>query len=286
MDTGLTLSNVSFRYNGQWGLEGVDFELAKGEIVGIIGPNGSGKSTLLKIVDGLLRAQAGEVLLRGRPLLAHTRAEIARHIAMVPQEATFRFPFSVFEVVLMGRFPHRGLLPFERSDDHAIARESMMLTGTLDLASRSIHELSGGEKQRVLIARALTQRANIILLDEPTSFLDIRHKVEIFELIASLARTQGLSVLIVSHDISLAAQYCRRMLLLNNGRIYRTGRPDEVITANTISHVYQCPVLVDNNPVTDTPRITVLSRRREDREALHGHRERAKNTRKERDCHD
>ncbi|MBW1674670.1 MAG: ABC transporter ATP-binding protein [Deltaproteobacteria bacterium] len=163
----------------------------------------------------------------------------------------------------MGRFSHLGLFPFEGKEDLEIANQSMRLTGTLNLATRSIHALSGGEKQRVLIARALTQRAQIILLDEPTSFLDIRHKVEIFELISYLTLTQGLSVIIISHDISLAAQYCHRMLLLNKGGVYKIGEPDEVITADNISTVYECPVLVDNNPISKTPRVTILSKRKE-----------------------
>lgn len=266
MDSGLILKSVYFRYNGQWCLEGIDFELHKGEMVGMIGPNGSGKTTLLKVMDGLVRIQRGEILLLNRPLSNYTRGDVARRIAMVPQESTFRFPFSVFEVVLMGRFPHLGPFPFEGEEDKEIARQSMRLTGTLDLAGRSINELSGGEKQRVLIARALTQKPQIILLDEPTSFLDIRHKVEIFELISSLTRTQGLSAIIVSHDISLAAQYCQRMLLLNKGTVHKIGEPAEVITADTISRVYQCPVLVDENPISKTPRITILSKRGEGEE--------------------
>jgi iron complex transport system ATP-binding protein len=264
VDSGLVLHNVSFRYGARWGLEGIDFELKRGELVGMIGPNGSGKSTLLRLMDGLLRAEGGEILLQDRPMSSCRRGDIARQIAMVPQESVFRFPFSVFEVVLMGRFAHMGLLPFEGREDLEIARQSMRLTETLDLATRSINELSGGEKQRVLIARALTQRAHIIMLDEPTSFLDIRHKVEIFELISSLARAQEISVIIVSHDISLAAQYCNRMILLHNGRVFKAGTPEEVVTADNISTAYQCPVLVDKNPITDTPRITVLSQRAEE----------------------
>jgi iron complex transport system ATP-binding protein len=267
MDAGLMLNAVSFSYDTQWCLEGIDFELKRGELVGMIGPNGSGKSTVLRIMDGLLKADKGVVLLLNRPISTLRRHEVARQIAMVPQETIFRFAFSVLEVVLMGRFAHRGLFPFEGKDDLEIARESMRLTGTLDLEGRSIHELSGGEKQRVLIARALTQKAQFILLDEPTSQLDIRHKVEIFELVSSLTRTQGFGVMVVSHDISIAAQYCQRMLLLNEGRIYRIGTPDEVVTTDTISEVYQCPVLVDKNPITQTPRVTVLSRRAENNAA-------------------
>jgi len=262
MDPELTLKDVYFRYDRQWCLTGIDFDLKKGEIVGIIGPNGSGKSTLLKIIDGLLKPQNGEVLLFNKSLFRYRRADIARYIAMVPQEETFRFSFLVSEVVLMGRFAHLGLFPFERKEDLEIANQSMRLTGTLHLAKRSIHELSGGEKQRVLIARALTQSAQIILLDEPTSFLDIRHKVEIFELISDLTLIKGLSVIIISHDISLAAQYCHRMLLLNKGIIYKIGEPADVITADNISRVYQCPVFVDNNPISQTPRVTILSKRK------------------------
>ena len=260
MESELILRNVYFRYDSRWCLEGINFELQKGEIVGIIGPNGSGKSTLLKIIDGLLKIQKGEILLCNKPLSKYKRGDIARHIAMVPQEETFRFSFLVSEVVLMGRFAHGGPFPFERKEDLEIASQSMKHTGTLNLAARSIHELSGGEKQRVLIARALSQRARIILLDEPTSFLDIRHKVEIFELISYLTLTQGISVIIISHDISLAAQYCHRMLLLNNGGVYKIGEPSEVVTSDTISTVYQCPVLVDSNPVSKTPRVTILSK--------------------------
>jgi iron complex transport system ATP-binding protein len=262
MDPELTLKDVYFRYDRQWCLAGIDFDLKKGEIVGMIGPNGSGKSTLLKIIDGLLKPQNGEVLLFNKSLFRYRRADIARYIAMVPQEETFRFSFLVSEVVLMGRFAHLGLFPFERKEDLEIANQSMRLTGTLHLAKRSIHELSGGEKQRVLIARALTQSAQIILLDEPTSFLDIRHKVEIFELISDLTLIKGLSVIIISHDISLAAQYCHRMLLLNKGIIYKIGEPADVITADNISRVYQCPVFVDNNPISQTPRVTILSKRK------------------------
>jgi iron complex transport system ATP-binding protein len=261
VDAGLSLKELSFSYGNHWTLDGISFGLNQGELMGMIGPNGSGKSTLLRIMDGLIRTDKGEVLLLNRPISRCRRHEVARLIAMVPQETTFRFAFSVLDVVLMGRFAHRGLFPFEGKEDLEIARESMLLTGTLDLERRSIQELSGGEKQRVLIARALTQKAQFVLLDEPTSQLDIRHKVEIFELISSLTRSQGLGVMVVSHDISLAAQYCHRMLLLNEGRIHGIGSPHEVVTTDTISEVYRCPVLVDENPLTQTPRVTVLSKR-------------------------
>jgi len=161
MDSELILKGVSFKYDKQWCLRGIDLELRKGEVFGLIGPNGSGKSTLLKIIDGLLTASTGEIVLRKKPLSSYKRGELARLVAMVPQESTFRFPFSVFEVVLMGRFPHLGLFPFEGKEDVEIAREAMQLTGTSGLADRSINELSSGEKQRVLIARALADPGRV-----------------------------------------------------------------------------------------------------------------------------
>ncbi len=258
----MTLKDVCFSYERAWQLRDINLKLARGEILGLIGPNGSGKSTLLNIMDGLLDIEKGEILLGDKPLGDFSRRDIARKISMVPQESTFKFPFSAFEVVLMGRFPYLGFLPFEGKADLEIVRQSMDLTGVLGLENRSINELSGGEKQRVLIARALTQMAQIILLDEPTSFLDIRHKVEIFEIISSLTSSRNLSVVIASHDINLAAQYCHRMVLLDEGRVYKAGPPREVITEDNMSNVYRCPVLVDENPVTGTPRITILSKRR------------------------
>jgi len=257
MDAILTLWGVSFRYGDAWAVRGIDLEIHPGEIVGILGPNGSGKSTLLKIMDGILVPQKGEVLIRGRPIKELDRSELAREVAMVAQENHFRFSFSALEVVLMGRFPHLGRLQFEGPQDLSIAMASLEETHSLALAGRSIHALSGGEKQRILIARALTQEPKIILLDEPTSFLDLRFKREIFRLISALSLDKGLSVALVSHDIDLAAQYCQRVILLKNGSIYGVGEPAGVITASNIEAVYECPVIVDKNPATGSPRVSL-----------------------------
>jgi iron complex transport system ATP-binding protein len=258
MEPVLTLKNVSFNYGGAWALRGIDFQAHGGEIAGILGPNGSGKTTLLKIMDGILIPQQGEVLVRGKSLLSLRRAEIAKEIAMVSQETHFRFEFSVLEVVLMGRFPHLGRLQFEGDRDMKVALSALEATHTRELAGRSIHRISGGEKQRVLIARALAQEPKVILLDEPTSFLDLKYKREIFQLISSLSVDKGLAVIMVTHDVDLTAQYCHRLVLLKSGEIFRAGDPASVITSANIQAVYECPVVVDSNPVTGKPRVNLI----------------------------
>jgi iron complex transport system ATP-binding protein len=225
----LTLKKVGFKYETLWALKGIDLHLGAGEILGILGPNGSGKSTLLKIADGILVPQEGEVLIGNRDINSLGRSSLAREVAMVAQENYFRFSFSTLEVVLMGRFPHLTRLQFEGEKDMKVVLSSLSATHALELAERSIHELSGGERQRVLIARALAQEPKIMLLDEPTSFLDLKFKREIFQLIASLSLEKGLSVVVVSHDIDVAAQYCHRVMLLKDGSVYEMGEPDQVI---------------------------------------------------------
>ncbi|MFC1884216.1 ABC transporter ATP-binding protein [Thermodesulfobacteriota bacterium] len=253
----VNLKGISYRYGDQWALEGVNIEVSQGELMCILGPNGSGKSTLLKLVDGILRAQEGEVVIKGRPLKNYSRAALAREAAMVAQESHFRFFFSAIEIVLMGRFPHLGRFQFEGEKDMSIAVEALETTDCLHLAERSIHELSGGEKQRVLIARALAQEPSIILLDEPTSFLDLKYKKEIFQLLSSLAHEKGLCIITVSHDIDLASQYCDSMILLKQGRIHSRGTPEEVIVTSNIEAVYGCPVVIDKNPATGSPRVNL-----------------------------
>ena len=253
----LKLSNIGFGYENKQVLKDIDLEVNAGEILGILGPNGSGKSTLLRVMDGVLTPQNGERLINGKPYASFKKSHLAREVAMVAQENHFRFSFSCMEVVLMGRFPHLTRLQFEDHHDLKIAEDSLAATHALDFAERSIHDLSGGEKQRVLIARALAQEPRVILLDEPTSFLDLKFKREVFKLISSLSKEKGLGVAIVSHDIDLVAQYCSKIILLKNGNIYRTGDPDSVITTENIENVYECPVLVDKNPLSGRPRVSV-----------------------------
>ena len=211
----------------------------------------------LKVLDGVLPPQEGEVLIRDKALSRLRRPGVAREIAMVAQENHFRFAFSALEVVLMGRFPRLKRFQFEGERDLEVALKALKATGTTHLADRSIHELSGGEKQRVLIARALAQEPRVVLLDEPTSFLDLRYKGEIFQLISSLSRDEGLAVVLVSHDIDLAAHFCHRLVMLKQGSVFEIGDPDHVITADNIEAVYECPVVVDKNPVTGRPRVNL-----------------------------
>jgi iron complex transport system ATP-binding protein len=258
MEPILSLKDVGFRYEEIWAVRGINLQVHAGEILGILGPNGSGKSTLLRIMDGILIPQEGEILIKGKHISGFRRSSLAKEVAMVAQENHFRFSFSVLEVVLMGRFPHLKRLQFEGEKDLDVALHSLSATHALELAERSIHELSGGEKQRVLIARALAQEPKTVLLDEPTSFLDLKYKREIFQLISSLSKKQGLSVVVVSHDIDLAAQYCHRLIMLKNGSIYEMGEPHKVITESNIQAVYDCPVLVDKNPATGRPRVSLV----------------------------
>ena len=256
-DSILSLDAVSLAYGDISVLDRISIEINSGEILGILGPNGSGKSSLLRLMCGLLRPDRGRVLLERRPLPQLSPQEIARRIGMVAQESYFQFAFSVFEVVLMGRFPHLGRLQFEGAEDERVARQALAATQCLELADRSINELSGGERQRVLIARALAQEPKLLLFDEPTSFLDLRFKRDIFQLILRLSREQNMAVVVVSHDLDLAAQYCSRVAMLKNGSIYRHGPPEQVIDAACVASVFDCPVTVDRHPATGKPRVQI-----------------------------
>jgi iron complex transport system ATP-binding protein len=254
----IDVKEISFRYAAQWVIEDLSFHVEGGEFWGIIGPNGSGKTTLLKILYGLISPQRGRVIIDGAELRYMKRSDIAKKIGVVPQETQISFPFTSFEVVLMGRSPYLGRLQFEGRDDFEMAERAMRLTDTLHFSKRPVNELSGGERQRIFIARALAQEPEIILLDEPTSNLDISHQVEFYDLISRLNREKELTILTVSHDINLASEYCRKIILLDGGRIFKMGSPREVVAEESIRQVYGSRVLVDENPVTKSPRVTLL----------------------------
>ena len=254
----LRADKVGFQYGEQWVLRDVTFEVREGEVLGIIGPNGAGKTTLLKILDGILTPREGHVWLRDRDISQTGREAVAKEIGVVPQDYSMYFPFSVEEIVLMGRTPHLGLLRFEGQKDFAIARRAMEMTDTTGFSRRGMGELSGGERQRVLIARAITQEPQILLLDEPTTYLDIKHQVALFQLMKMLHEKKNLTVIVVTQDINLAAQYCDRVLLLKNGRFFSMGPPGEVITSENIQKVYETDVLVDPHPHTGLPRVTLI----------------------------
>jgi iron complex transport system ATP-binding protein len=254
----IEVDSIFFRHHQDWVLQDVSFQMRKGEFVGVIGPNGSGKTTLLKILYRLLSPQQGEVLFDRLSLKKMSRREIAKKIAVVAQETYPAFPFRAIELVLMGRSPYLGHLMFESPKDLEIAKKAMEWTEILPIAERPIDELSGGERKRVFIARALAQEPEVILLDEPTSNLDIHHQVEFLDLVLSLNREKGLTILMASHDLNLASEYCDRLLLLQHGKIYKMGSPEEVMTRENIEKVYGCEVWVDRNPVSGMPRVSLL----------------------------
>jgi iron complex transport system ATP-binding protein len=265
----LQAKSVSFGYGAEFVVGDVSFAVEPGEMLGIIGPNGSGKSTLMRLLSGVLAPRRGEVRLFDRPMPEHSRRDVARAIAVVPQESSIEFPYSVTEVVLMGRSPHFGGFAFEGDRDVEIAHAAMRRTRVEHLARRSIHELSGGERQRVILARALAQEAPIMLLDEPAAFLDIRHEVEIYDLLHDLQQ-EGKSIVTVLHDLNLAALYCDRVGLLRNGRLLQLGSPDEVITYAAITDVYETEVYVDRNDITGAVNVLPLSRKYRDALAAGG----------------
>ena len=260
IEPALELDKIGFRYAAEWVLRDISLTIQHGEFLGIIGPNGSGKTTLLKIMTGLLKAGEGQVRINGRPLGDIRKKDLAGQVALVAQETSAAFSFSVREIVLMGRHPHLGFLAFEGEKDADIAEAAMDMAGILPFGGRDIHELSGGERQRVWIARALAQQPDIMMLDEPTAFQDIRHQVDFFHLIRNLNRDRGLTVVAVTHDINMASSFCDRLVLLNRGGVFASGHPDQVITARHLREVYAMDVLVDQSPIDGRPRLTLSGR--------------------------
>ncbi len=248
----LSLRGVSARLGARAVLVGADLEVAPGEIVGLLGRNGAGKSTLLRIACGLLVPETGSVELDGRPIARLDRRERARTVALVPQETHFPFPFSVAEVVLMGRTPHLRWLGFEGRRDLAAAQTAMQQLGIDGLAARSVLSLSGGERQLAVVARALAQEPRLLLLDEPTAFLDLRHRLQVLGLVRERA-AGGASALVVSHDLAVAARTCDRLALLAGGRILATGPPTRVLTPALLREAFgiEADVLAtpDGHPV-------------------------------------
>lgn len=257
MTNAFTVDGLRYAYGNRPVLDAVSFHIAAGDFFIIIGPNGSGKTTLLKLMVGLLSTGGGIRLLE-KPLGGYHRRELARRLAFVPQMVTEELPFTVREVVLMGRTPHMGLLGLEGPEDVAQAQAAMQFTGVDHLAHRKMDALSGGERQRVFVARAICQEPEIILLDEPTAALDLAHQARLMDLMERLKQERGVTVVMVSHDVNLAAMYADRLLLLKNGRIKALGPPGEVLTYERIEETYGCRVLVDESPLGRFPRITLV----------------------------
>ncbi|MBM4256406.1 MAG: heme ABC transporter ATP-binding protein [Deltaproteobacteria bacterium] len=249
---------VSFAYGKIEALSSVSLRVTPGEIFGLLGPNGSGKSTLLRLISGVTKPRSGQILFADQSLQTYEREVLARQIAVVPQESRIELPFSVLEVVLMGRSPYLKRFGFEQAHDLAIAQHAMEQTGVSMLATREIHELSGGERQRVVLARALTQEPQLLLLDEPTAFLDIKHQVEVYDLLKRLSREQGLTVIAIIHDLNLAALYCDRLALLKSGKIFADGTPEQVLTYANIKAVYDTEVYIGLNDISGKVHILPL----------------------------
>ena len=236
-EKGLCFDDVALQLGGREVLRGVTFEVRPGEVVGLLGRNGAGKTSLLRLATRALRPGRGEVRLAGRELHALSRRALARAIATVAQDSHVPFPFLAGEIVLMGRAPHQGLFGFESSEDLALAGGALASLGIAHLANRSLFELSGGERQLVMFARALAQQPDFLLLDEPTAFLDLRHRIDVLRVVRSLAG-RGRGALVVSHDLGLAARICDRVVVLGDGVVVAQGTPAEVLTSDVLGRAF------------------------------------------------
>ena len=234
----LRAESVSFGYDGGFTLSDASVAIAAGSLTGLLGPNGCGKTTLLKLLSGVLRPQTGRVMLGNRALTSMTRRELARHVASVPQETHPAFDYSVMEMVLMGRHPHLSAFQLEGPADFGIAREALEATGTGHLADRNYMTLSGGEKQRVVIASALAQSTEVLLLDEPTASLDLGYQLDVASLLARLNREHTVTMVLATHDLNLAASLCERLVVMRGGRILTAGPTREVLTGDTVRQLY------------------------------------------------
>ena len=258
----LKLENVHAGYHrDQTVLHGVGAKLHSGDFLGLIGPNGCGKSTLLRTVTGVLPLFEGTIYLNGNDIRQMRRRELARQMAVVPQEISRDFAFTVAEIVAMGRHPYLGRFRRPGRDDEAMVDRAMQLTDIGELAGRSMRELSGGERQRVIIARALAQAPDLLLLDEPTNHLDINHQVEVFDLLHQLNQDQGLTILCVTHDLNFAAEYCAQLALMHEGRIIAGGSPAVVLTSEMIAAVYGVEVIIEEGEIGSGPRVVPISRK-------------------------
>ena len=259
----LELKKITTGYNKKTILNDISFILEKGDFLGIIGPNGSGKTTLLRVISKILKPWKGRVTLEGKGLDEIKHRELAKRMAVVPQKMQeLFFSYSVRDFILLGRTPYlRRFQLLESKEDLRVVREVMEETDTIGLEDRNLEDLSGGERQRTVVAQALAQEPEILLLDEPTAHLDINHQVEILNLIKSLNQKKNLTVLMISHDLNLAAEYCEKLILLKEGKIFQEGLPQEILTYQNIEEVYKTLVVVEESPVSSKPHVFLISGR-------------------------
>ena len=254
----LDINNISLNFRDKLILFNVSFSVSAGEFFVIIGPNGAGKTSLLKVLSGLQNAQSGSVSVKDKNISEYRRRKLSQIIAMVPQHIEVGFPFTVADTVIMGRTPHLGILGMEGKNDFNIAKEAMKFTDVAYLSERKLFQLSGGELQRVIIARAICQQPEIILLDEPTTALDPAHQLKIMDLMEKFRREHGTTIIMVSHDLNLASMYGHRLLLLKEGRVVKTGEPRSVLNKELLEESYGCRMLVDESPLGHVARVTPI----------------------------
>jgi len=251
--------NVHYELGGTPVLDGVDFGVREGEFVGLIGPNGAGKSTLLKVIGGLWTGAKGDIELLGKPLKTYRPRDVARLVAHVPQVTQLEFAFSARDVVLMGRSPHLSRFQIETARDREIVDRALQAVNAAHLAERLVTTLSGGERQRVIIARALAQEPRVLLLDEPTSNLDVRHQIEVLALARAQAHRHGLGVVAAIHDLGQAARYCDRLALILHGRIIADGPPEAVLTPERLRQAFGVEGQLYADPLTGEPALSLAS---------------------------
>ena len=256
----LSYGYSSGRHTRSFTLDDVSVTVERGSLTGLLGPNGCGKTTLMNLLSGVLQPAHGQVSLNGIPLAGRSRRDIARHLAVVPQETHPAFDYTVMEMVLMGRHPHLGTFELEGPSDLALARDALAATGTDHLAGRAYMTLSGGEKQRVVIASALTQSPDVLLLDEPTASLDLGYQLEVAGLLRGLNRDRGVTMVLATHDLNLAASLCDRLILMRDGRVVAQGATRDVLTASSIRRIYDVDADVSFHGAAGHVTVTPLRR--------------------------
>ena len=257
----IKVQHLSFSYSDGFALSDIELSIEAGEMVGLIGPNGSGKTTLLKLISGILHPQKGDIYIDGQSVARLNRRAVARMMAVVPQQFNIPFAFTAREVVMLGRTPFARAFSEGGERDQRMSECAMRTTGIDELGERPFNELSGGERQKVILAMALAQEPKLLLLDEPTAHLDINHQVEIMELVRGLNQ-EGLTVISSMHDLNLAALYFDRLILLKDGRIFADGKPNDVLTEEVTEEVFSASVQIQMHPSASVPHVILLPRQK------------------------